>query len=85
MSPAEAGSGFYFQCAQDSRACVRTVPSLTGLGSTSHFTQHSAFGYVLGYYYSALRARFSFDPFHTQTKTLVLTQTLESWANLVPP
>ena len=56
-----------------------------GLGSTSHFTQHSAFGYVLGYHYSALRARFSLDPFHTRTKTRVLTQTLTPWAMIVPP
>jgi len=28
--------------------CVRTVPSLKGLGSFPNFTQHSAFGCVLG-------------------------------------
>jgi hypothetical protein len=27
---------------------VRTVPSLKGLGFISHFTQHSAYGSVLG-------------------------------------
>ena len=51
-----------------------------GLGFAFHFTQHSAFGYVLGYHYSALRARFSLDLFPTQTQTLVLTQTLTPWA-----
>ena len=30
------------------RVCVRTVPSLKGLGSIFHFTQHSACGSVLG-------------------------------------
>jgi hypothetical protein len=62
---------------------VRTCVVPGGLGSTFHFTQHSAFGYVLGYHYSALRARFSLDPFHTRTKTCVLTQTLTPWAIIV--
>jgi hypothetical protein len=30
------------------RVCVRTVPSLKGLGSIFHFTQHFACGSVLG-------------------------------------
>ena len=53
---------------------MRAVPSLKGLGFFSHFTQHSAFGYVLGYPVSRLRRWFP-GLLTLATKTnLVLTQ-----------
>jgi hypothetical protein len=54
----------------------RVVPG--GLWLLFPLTQHSAFGYVLGFDIRAYGARFSAVALHSRNRNVVLTQTLNS-------
>jgi len=54
----------------------RAVP--TGLGIFSHYTQHSAFGYVLGYDMPRLRRLIFAGQTPRPMTNLILTQTLKA-------